>query len=157
MCCDSRLGLDKEQLKVQKKLKFKPASSVGEYSCDLPLQSVQSFIGKIKEKHGDSISYIFLTGDYPGHDTWNQTRKEVLQSTIEVLEAINQTFPGVPVFPTVGNHESFPVNMFPDSHQPGEFNPKWLYQRLAEMFHTWLPGTEQYETILDGGYYSVSC
>ncbi len=64
-------------------------------------------------------------------------------------------FTDMPVFPVVGNHESFPVNMFPSSNETGKYNPGWLYTGLAEAFSHWLGEEAQQKTIRDGGYYQV--
>ena len=38
-----------------------------------------------------------------------------------VADSLKKHFPNVPVLPSIGNHESFPVNMFPVASVPGEF------------------------------------
>ena len=131
-----------------------PASPFGEYQCDLPVWTAESMLQNIREVHPD-ISYIMLTGDFPGHGTWHQGRSENVEATNDVVDLIRQTFPNVPVFPNVGNHESYPVNMFPEVPD-ANFSIAWLYEDLAEKFKVWLPDQEQQRTIKDAGYYSVS-
>ena len=63
--------------------------------------------------------------------------------------------PGVPVFPSIGNHESVPVNEFPEINSTMKFNPNWLYNGLADIYKTWLPGRGQQHTLRNGGYYTV--
>ena len=50
-----------------------PASAVGEYRCDLPVWTAKAMLRNIRKIHPD-ISYIMLTGDFPGHGTWHQGR-----------------------------------------------------------------------------------
>ena len=61
-----------------------------------------------------------------------------------------------PTFPAIGNHESFPVNMFPSPSEDGKFSPSWLYSGLADLYEKWLPGEGQQATLREAGYFSVS-
>lgn len=56
------------------------------------------------------IDYILWTGDLPPHDIWNQTKDENLKIIKETVKQMYATFPNVPIFPALGNHESAPVN-----------------------------------------------
>ena len=83
-----------------------------------------------------------------------QGRSENVEATNDVVAMIKGTFPNVTVFPNVGNHESYPVNMFPEVAD-GNFSIKWLYRDIAQQFKEWLPDEEQQRTLRDAGYYSV--
>lgn len=50
------------------------------------------------------------TGDIPPHDSWNQTREGNLQHLKETSQIIAKYFKGIPIYPSVGNHESCPVD-----------------------------------------------
>ena len=65
----------------------------------------------IKEQHGSSLEYIMITGDYPAHDVWLQSRQHNLDTAKAVLQPLAQIFPETQVFPSLGNHEPFPCNM----------------------------------------------
>jgi sphingomyelin phosphodiesterase len=56
------------------------------------------------------IDYIIWTGDLVPHDIWNQTKEENLKIIKENIKQMTEKFPGVPIFPSLGNHESAPVN-----------------------------------------------
>lgn len=56
------------------------------------------------------IDYILWTGDLPPHDVWNQTKEENLKILQDTVKQMSDMFPGVPIFPALGNHESAPVN-----------------------------------------------
>lgn len=58
------------------------------------------------------IDYILWTGDLPPHDVWNQTKEENLKVLQETVAQMSDMFPGVPIFPALGNHESSPVNRY---------------------------------------------
>lgn len=56
------------------------------------------------------IGYIMLTGDYPGHDMWVQSRAKNLQHSKAMVDMVEEVFPDMPVILSMGNHESFPCN-----------------------------------------------
>lgn len=58
------------------------------------------------------IDYILWTGDLPPHDVWNQTREENLKIMKDTVEQMSSMFPGIPIFPALGNHEAAPVNRY---------------------------------------------
>lgn len=58
------------------------------------------------------IDYILWTGDLPPHDVWNQTREENLKILRDTVAQMVEMFPGIPIFPALGNHESAPVNRY---------------------------------------------
>ncbi len=53
---------------------------------------------------------IYVTGDLPGHNVWNQTRADQTRVQEYVNAMLVKYFPGKVVLPTIGNHESSPVN-----------------------------------------------
>lgn len=132
------------------------AGIYGDYNCDLPLSTLDLILTHAKNNH--DIDYIFLTGDYPAHDVWRQDKYHNLESAKAVVEAISSHFPGTKVFPAMGNHEIFPVNMFPsvdDKKVPKLYDPEWLYNSLADLYQRWLPDDYQQTTLRDSGYYTV--
>ena len=88
----------------------------GAYACDTPTWTLDATLANIKKSHPD-IDLILLTGDIPAHDIWQQSQEYNLYTIEVVAKAFEKYFPNIPVLPAVGNHESFPVNMF-----PGEVN-----------------------------------
>ena len=133
------------------------AGLYGDYHCDLPLNTFNAILRHAKDTHPD-IAYIFLTGDYPAHDVWRQDRQHNMQSAKAIVQSVTSHFPNTGVFPALGNHEIFPVNMFPSEDEPipQRYDPTWLYNFLADLYQNWLPGKNQQQTLRDSGYYSVS-
>jgi len=125
----------------------------GDYRCDLPAWTFKKIAAQIKERHGD-IDYIIMTGDYPAHDVWIQSRQNNLAHTKTVVDTVNEYFSGTPIYPSMGNHESFPCNSYPTSNVNGADNPEWLYNTLAEYFKDWLP-QEQLDQFRIDGFYSI--
>lgn len=82
------------------------AGAVGDYHCDLPSWTFERIMEGIARRHPD-IAYVFLTGDFPAHDSWKQDRQGNLASTADVVRIISANLPDAKVFPTVGNHEVY--------------------------------------------------
>lgn len=133
------------------------AGMYGDYHCDLPREGLDQLLASAKNDHPD-ISYVVLTGDFPAHDVWRQNRTLNLESARAVAQLVQKYFPDTPVFPAIGNHESFPVNMFPADDEdmiPTRYDPSWLYNAMADIYSIWLPNQEQQKTLKDSGYYTI--
>lgn len=73
----------------------------------------------------------------------------------ETVVQLAEVFPGIPIFPALGNHESAPVNSFPPPYvQQLDVSIAWLYDALSEEWQKWLPPSVSY-TIKRGAFYSV--
>ena len=53
-----------------------------------------------------------VTGDYPAHDVWLQSRNGNLAHTKKMVDLVTEVFPDKLILPSVGNHESFPCNRY---------------------------------------------
>ncbi|XP_050420386.1 sphingomyelin phosphodiesterase-like [Adelges cooleyi] len=128
----------------------------GDYGkCDTPKRTVDNMLQHIVANHAD-IDYIIWTGDLPAHDIWNQTQEGNLAILKESVQQMMTMFPGVPIFPALGNHESVPVNSFPFSSAVNtpEYSIDWLYSELDTQWRRWLPDSTS-RTIKRGAFYSV--
>ncbi|KAF9816216.1 hypothetical protein SFRURICE_003767 [Spodoptera frugiperda] len=127
----------------------------GDYrKCDTPKRTIDHMLKHIADTHTD-IDYILWTGDLPPHDVWNQTKEENLKVLQETVAQMSDMFPGVPIFPALGNHESSPVNSFPPPYiASSELNIAWLYDELDAQWRRWLPAGVSH-TVRRGAFYSV--
>lgn len=126
----------------------------GDYrKCDTPRRTVDHMLQHISSTHPD-IDYILWTGDLPPHDVWNQTREENLMVLKETVAQLTNTFPGIPIFPALGNHESAPVNSFPPPFIKNDFAISWLYDEVDSQWRQWLPSSVS-NTVRRGAFYSV--
>ncbi|XP_077287371.1 sphingomyelin phosphodiesterase [Arctopsyche grandis] len=127
----------------------------GDYrKCDTPKRTVDHMLKHIADTHTD-IDYILWTGDLPPHDVWNQTKEENLKILQDTVKQMSDMFPGVPIFPALGNHESAPVNSFPPPYVSSEeSNIGWLYNDLDRHWRRWLPAGVS-NTVRRGAFYSV--
>ncbi|XP_005183847.1 sphingomyelin phosphodiesterase [Musca domestica] len=127
----------------------------GDYrNCDVPLYMVENALEHIRSENG-RIDYIYYTGDIMPHNIWSTTRDGNLELISQIYGLLERRFPGIPVYPCVGNHEMHPVNTFGHENVPSEFHPFWLYEHLWSTWQRWLPADTK-ETIIKGGYYTVS-
>ncbi len=68
------------------------ASYFGDYHCDLPPWTLDQMVRDIARRHPD-VDYVLLTGDFPAHDVWRQSRKANVESAKIVVDVIKKYFP----------------------------------------------------------------
>ncbi|XP_051164735.1 sphingomyelin phosphodiesterase isoform X1 [Leptopilina boulardi] len=134
-----------------------PSAAAGRWGdyrkCDTPKRTVDHMLNHIAQTHKD-IDYILWTGDLPPHDVWNQTREENINILRETVQQMIEHFPKIPIFPSLGNHESAPVNSFPPEFITDNDSISWLYDELDIQWKKWLPSAVSH-TVRRGAYYSV--
>lgn len=131
------------------------AGQFGDYrDCDTPLWTLEGLFSHLQAKQ-DQFDYIMWTGDLPPHNVWNQTRASQTGILKSLSAMVLKYFPNKPVFPSLGNHESSPVNSFPPGFVTGNQSISWLYDTLADTWGKWLP-PDTLSTISRGAYYTVS-
>ncbi|KAI9559024.1 hypothetical protein GHT06_015813 [Daphnia sinensis] len=127
----------------------------GDYrTCDMPWYLIEDAVSQMATRHPD-VGYIIWTGDLTPHDVWSTAKEENIYIIDRLMTLMTQYFPGVPVYPTLGNHESHPVNTFapPEITDP-EFSTSWLYDEADRQWARWLPA-EVSSTIRYGGFYTA--
>ncbi|KAK7076989.1 Sphingomyelin phosphodiesterase [Halocaridina rubra] len=130
------------------------AGKWGDYrNCDAPQWLLQAMYDHIKATHQD-LDFIIWTGDLIPHNVWNTTRDGNLQIIRDCVQMIADNFPGIPVFPAIGNHESHPVNAFPQPYIDNEYDISWLYDEIRTLWSTWLP-PEVAQSVAYSAYYST--
>lgn len=97
---------------------------------------------------------MYFTGDIIDHGIWDTTEDGNKESITVIHDLLASTFPGIPVYPVIGNHESQPMNMFPPNEVPPEFSTQWLFEYMANEWSKWLP-EDDLETVRTGGYYTM--
>ncbi|XP_011178148.1 sphingomyelin phosphodiesterase [Zeugodacus cucurbitae] len=133
----------------------KAAGYWGDYrDCDAPWHMIDHALKHIKQTH-TQLDYIYQTGDVVDHMVWGTSMQKNSDSLKQVNNRLAELFPGVPVYPCIGNHEPHPLNLFSPEDVPENINTRWLYEQLYEQWSTWLPADTK-DTILKGGYYTVS-
>jgi len=92
---------------------------------------------------------MFWTGDNSAHDVWENTENEVINYTQAITDAIKKQLPGLEVYPSIGNHDTWPVNVEDFSNGPGQSKPLKAYEKMWRDFI----GDEAAKAVGDWGYY----
>jgi sphingomyelin phosphodiesterase len=103
---------------------------------------------KAVQREFPSPDFVLWAGDDAPADVWETSEAEILASVGNLSALVRAALPGVPVLPTVGNHEGFPVNQF---RGPGY--DAWIYEALAADWGPWL-SEEARAQLAYGGYYA---
>ena len=117
-------------------------------NCDIPPRTLRAALEDMKNREFD---FIVWTGDNPPHEIWNQSQeiqKSYIGYTADMMnEVYNNT--GIPIYPTLGNHGCFPVNVIDFD------NDEWLTSFMAEKWAYFLPEEQQEQIKNWGGAYSI--
>lgn len=116
-------------------------------SCDLPIQTFDVFLDEVRRINPDAIIW---TGDNTPHDIWQQTQSYNLNFTIMLSEKI-RAVSNATVIAAMGNHESWPVNVY-DYHSDRE---SVLNAGLAQAWRYWLDD-KAFKMQREKGYYSMT-
>jgi sphingomyelin phosphodiesterase len=76
--------------------------------CDLPMQTFDLFLSELKTINPD---FIIWTGDNTAHDIWAQSQSYNINFTTVLTQKI-KSVTNATVIPSMGNHESYPVNVY---------------------------------------------
>uniref|UniRef100_A0A182W755 Sphingomyelin phosphodiesterase n=1 Tax=Anopheles minimus TaxID=112268 RepID=A0A182W755_9DIPT len=127
----------------------------GDYrDCDTPWHGVVDVMEHIRKQH-PKIDAIYFTGDIVHHFTWNTSIETNEVAMRQVFDLMKRTFPGVPLYPVLGNHESHPANLYAPHNVDEAFRTSYLYEFIAEQWDDWLPIEDIRGTLAEGGYYTV--
>ncbi|GJJ79057.1 sphingomyelin phosphodiesterase [Entomortierella parvispora] len=124
------------------------AASWGDYNCDAPVKLGQNMLQYLPTVATPAFS--ILTGDVPPHDVWLESSSTVpgeISAAYDIMAAVGT------IYPTVGNHEGGPPNLFPTTASGGDLS--WLYDDLASDWAKWLPA-DATSTVKNYGAYTVS-
>ena len=101
----------------------------------------------------DQFEWIYLTGDLPAHNIWDQTKSGQVSILKKIISLFDEYLPNKPLFYAIGNHESDPVNRYNNvvsvccpfmqsfSYPPAsitDYSMSWLYDVAADMLQKWL-------------------
>ncbi|KAF9543678.1 hypothetical protein EC957_000533 [Mortierella hygrophila] len=133
---------------------IRAASTWGDYHCDTPVKLTRDLMQFIKKEISD-IDFGILTGDIPPHDTWLETKETVVPIEKHSYETIASFLgDGVNVYPTIGNHEVAPANLYPTEKSGG--SAQWLYNSLSSQWSPWLTPSARLQVRNNHGAYSTS-
>ena len=76
--------------------------------CDLPMQTFELFLKDLEKM---DLDFLIWTGDNTPHDVWRQTQSYNLNFTTIISNKLRNHTKAI-VVAAMGNHESFPVNVY---------------------------------------------
>ncbi len=76
--------------------------------CDLPMQTFDLFLEEVKKLN---LDFIIWTGDNTAHDIWAQSQSYNINFTTVLTNKLKNAT-NATVIPAMGNHESYPVNVY---------------------------------------------
>jgi len=133
----------------------------GDYHCDSPLLLVESALSAMQTISRNSTpDFIVWTGDSSPHwySEGEQTPPDnsyIFNVTKLIFSRLDTMFPGVPVIPALGNHDSDPPDQFPIADVNDSSKPKYYDQLWSEgAFGDHIAGTASMQTFKQCGYYT---
>ena len=127
----------------------------GDYNCDLPTHTLKAMFDFIAANQETlKTEFITWTGDNSAHNVWSNTNEEVTRYTQWITDALNESLgaeSSIDIFPAMGNHDTWPVNV-QDFSAPGLNQP---INSLAQSWNSrnWL-SAEEAEEFRQYGFYS---
>lgn len=107
-----------------------PASTWGNYGCDTPevmLNHTFKYIGSTSELN--NYEFAIFTGDIVDHDVVHCDANVTKTAEIRTFKMMKQFLNKIPIYPTLGNHDTFPY---------GQLAPKSLNDKaLNESVYHW--------------------
>ena len=101
-----------------------------------------------KEIKNQKIDFILFTGDFGAHDVWEINQDDVTKITQKSVDIItNEIGEGIPIYPSLGNHEKAPPDIFFGSETI-------LLHGLSKVFKKYLT-QEAYDDFSQYGYYTM--
>eukprot|EP00128_Syssomonas_multiformis_P007149 Colp12_sorted_trinity150504_noHs@27357 len=123
----------------------------GSYQCDIPQVLLDSAFHHMATE-GPQPDFIIWTGDDPTHcgsppSICELTKDEVIQSVTIISDLIKEFFPGVPIIPSLGNHDTDPESQL-------SVGDNWVLRLLSQLWSPWLD-EKQLATFSKWGYYAA--
>jgi len=126
----------------------------GNYGCDSPYILVMSSL-EAMHKFQPKPDFIVWTGDSAPH--WREPsppdQNYIMNVTSAVFTRLDQLFPGIPIVPALGNHDSTPPDQFPisttEQKTPEYYIDLWKNGDFGK--HIEAEGKESFQSC---GYYS---
>lgn len=125
------------------------AGKYGGYECDIPWATFESMIQHLKDVEKPDL--FVWTGDNSPHSDWTTTVESLKNSTGTMTDEIKRQFAGIdmPIYPTPGNHDTWPVDVQNFNAGPGFDEDISSY---THMWQDWI-GEEAAQMMIQYGYY----
>lgn len=97
--------------------------------------------------------FIIFSGDFvhfPARNASDLTKEVILETVLSLTNTMQSSFPGIKLFPCLGNHDYSPSNNWPSQLE----HSAWLYGALADAWRPWLPAAAL-ATLNQTGWYAA--
>lgn len=142
---------------------YENASIWGSHGCDASYKFLDATFDFISSHHNGPgifstsnpdllfnvgpLDFGLHLGDVPSHHDFNQSLRSNLNIIQKSSDLLRKYLKNIPIYPTIGNHDTFPVDTIGPRQLYGE-----LYDGLARI---WSPWIGEHTTIHQGAYYSI--
>jgi 3',5'-cyclic AMP phosphodiesterase CpdA len=115
-----------------------PATTFGNYECDAPevlINSSLHSIGNFQKKNNISFDFAIFTGDLVDHDEIQYTSYEqCVEAETIIFRDIKNAFNNIPVYPVLGNHDTFPYGQLAPYKSGFQAKFDWNADLMAELW-----------------------
>jgi len=120
------------------------------YQCNIPERTIRLFL-----EHVASLSphLVLFSGDIPPHTVWDETEESQMACTETLTTVMKEILGDFVVYPTIGNHEMYPTNLFSMRFVNHTVSMVSNFARLwTDLAHF---TDDQIETMNEAGYYTI--
>ena len=107
LCCRSDSGPAKDE--------GDKAGPWGDYNCDLNTKAMKSMLNFIKD--GIQPEAVLWGGDSIPHNVDSLNFEDNVNILKNVTEIVAKELDGIRIYPTIGNHDTYPQDIFSFKHQ----------------------------------------
>ncbi|KAK6198834.1 sphingomyelin phosphodiesterase [Scheffersomyces amazonensis] len=121
-----------------------PATSFGGYLCDIPELLFNNTMKYVSQAHADKdFEFVVFTGDLVSHDLLNCDPQMTKDEEIISFNIMKHYLKDIPVFPTLGNHDTFPYGQLAPLHFDANNSYNWNEVLMNNLWNQlgWLAGT----------------
>ena len=135
-----------------------PAGTFGAYQCDSPEILLNNSFKYISQAHADkNFEFTVFTGDLVDHDVAHCDPETTKTAEIKSFNIMKHYLKNIPVFPSLGNHDTFPYGQVSPIKYDFNNSYDWNTDLMSELWvnNAWLPEelTQQIKTHYSGFSY----
>ncbi|KIK68505.1 hypothetical protein GYMLUDRAFT_35936 [Collybiopsis luxurians FD-317 M1] len=129
-----------------------PAQPFGNSKCDSPPDLADSMLEAV---NSFNAKFVIFTGDVVEGATWLTTQDEVT-ADLEDFNAQLLSKVTAPIFPSIGNHDSTPVNSFPRNTTDTTLDVQWVFDTQSAGWEQWIGSAASQQVDHISGSYAAS-
>ena len=125
-----------------------PATTWGNYKCDPPERLINSSLNNVityAKENNFTFDFTIFTGDMVDHDISKAiSLEETIESEESVLRDLKSRMGSIPVYPVLGNHDSYPYGQLAPEGLSFSNKFTWNAELMADMWEDfgWLNEAE---------------